>query len=215
MAKVIDNGTYATVYKIGDLVPLDMGSEGQINMQIAAFDADDLADGSGKAPISWISKELLKTSKRWNPARVTNDDGTYQEGTGSVGGWGKSELRTYYNETLLPLIPEEVRNQIVSVTKTQTAYDTANASFNQITEETVWLPSYPEMYGMSSLYYGLFKNNNANRIKKKVGASSASGWFLRSPFGSSSNVYYISSNGDFGSTATHQTAYSHPICFCT
>ena len=30
-------------------------------MQIAAFDADELADGSGKAAMTWISKQLLKT----------------------------------------------------------------------------------------------------------------------------------------------------------
>ena len=66
----IDNGTYASAYKIGDTVPLDLGSEGLVNMQIAAFDTDDLADGSGKAPITWISKELLKTKYRMNPALV-------------------------------------------------------------------------------------------------------------------------------------------------
>lgn len=48
----IDKGTYATDYAIGDTVPLDLGSEGLINMQIVAFDTDDLADGSGKAPIT-------------------------------------------------------------------------------------------------------------------------------------------------------------------
>lgn len=41
-------------------------------MQIAAKNRDTLADGSGTAPITWISKELLSTSRRMNPQLVTN-----------------------------------------------------------------------------------------------------------------------------------------------
>lgn len=41
------DGTYATKYNIGDFKPLDLGSEGVVDMQIVAFDADELADGSG------------------------------------------------------------------------------------------------------------------------------------------------------------------------
>ena len=51
-------------------------------MQIAGFDVDDLADGTGKAPITWVGKELLATTHRWNPELITNVDGKYQEGTG-------------------------------------------------------------------------------------------------------------------------------------
>ena len=197
--KAIDAGTYKDVYKVGDLIPLDLGTEGKVNMQIAGIDVDTLTDG-GTAPLTFISKELLKTSKRWNPnaASTTDDSGAtvHTEGTGTIGGWEKSELRTYYNETLLPLIPEEVRSRIVSVTKTQKAYDTAAASFTQTTEETVWPPSYPEMYGASSLYYGLFEDTNANRIKYKVGAASAINWWLRSAY-SSYYAYYASTGGSY------------------
>ena len=55
----IDNGTYATKYKIGNYKPLDLGSEGIVNMQIVAFDTDELADGSGTAPITFIGMELV------------------------------------------------------------------------------------------------------------------------------------------------------------
>lgn len=78
----IDAGTYATDYAVGDMIPLDLGSEGVVNMQIAGFDVDDLADGSGKAPISWISKEVLKTSKRMNPRY--NEEYGYKEQTATI-----------------------------------------------------------------------------------------------------------------------------------
>ena len=62
----IANGTYRSKYAIGDLVPLDLGTVGSYNMQIVAFDADELADGTGYAPISWVAAELLATTRRMN-----------------------------------------------------------------------------------------------------------------------------------------------------
>ena len=70
----IDAGTYATDYAIGDEVNLDLGTEGKLKMQVAAIDTDELADGTGKAPITFIAKELLTTSKRMNPALVEDKE---------------------------------------------------------------------------------------------------------------------------------------------
>lgn len=210
--KAIDAGTYKDVYKVGDLVPLDLGTEGVVNMQIAAFDADDLADGSGKAPISWISKELLATSHRMNPSRVTNSDGIYQEGTGGIGGWGMSEMRTYMQETIKPLIPEEVRSRLLTVTKTQPSYTTTGGSETQTTEDDVWLPSYTEVFSSSGLYYSLF-HASANRIKKKSWASSASSWWLRSAYNITSFNYVDTSGGSnfYGASDSYRVA----LGFCT
>ena len=60
----VNDGTYKSKYKIGDTKSMDLGSEGVVEMQIAAFDADELADGSGTAAITWISKQLLML-RRW------------------------------------------------------------------------------------------------------------------------------------------------------
>lgn len=209
----IDAGSYASVYSVGDLVPLDLGSGGVVNMEIAGFDVDTLADGSGTAPISWISKELLVTSHLMNPDTVTNDDGTYQEGTGSIGGWGSSEMRTYLNDTILPLIPEEVRNKIVTVTKTQPSNNTAGTSETKTTEDDVWIPSYAEVSGPASKYYELFQNANANRIKKKPGETSASYWWLRS----AGNTRYFHSVSSTGSLLNNFASnnYGVALCFCT
>lgn len=211
----IDAGTYATDYAIGDTVPLDLGSEGVVNMQIAAFDTDDLADGSGKAPITWISKELLKTRHKMNPDLVTNEDGTYQEGTGTIGGWEKSEIRTYMGDTVKLLISEEVRIRIRSVVKKHPAYNTSGSKFTQTTEDDVWIPSYDECIGISSNYNALFNNKNENRIKK-VGSSSASAWWLRTA-SNSINFYYVSSRGEGGeghSTSAY-TSFGVALGFCT
>lgn len=53
----IANGTYRTKYKVGNYKPLDLGTEGTINMQIVAIDEDELASG-GYAPLSFLAMEL-------------------------------------------------------------------------------------------------------------------------------------------------------------
>ena len=63
----VNDGTYTTKYKVGNYKPIDLGSEGIVNMQIAAKNKDELADGSGNAPITWVAKELLTTKHRMNP----------------------------------------------------------------------------------------------------------------------------------------------------
>lgn len=175
----IADGTYKKKFAIGDCIPLDLGSEGVVNMQIIAFDTDDLADGSGKAPISWLSEQLLATSHRMNPT-IAGEKGAYTEGTGGIGGWEKCEMRTYLKETVKPLIPEAVRSAIKDVTKTQTSYNSAGSRETQTTTDDVWLPSKDEMFGASSLYFGMFQDTNELRIKKKGGATSADYWWLRS-----------------------------------
>lgn len=163
------DGTYKEKYQISDYKPLNLGAEGIINMQIAGFDVDDLADGTGKAPITWVGKELLATTHRWNPELITNVDGKYQEGTGCVGGWEKSELRSYLKNTVKPLIPDEVRNRIVEVTVEQRTQDTipGGVATTQITNEDVFVPTYDELKEIAH-------NTIPGRKKKKGGSS----WFI-------------------------------------
>lgn len=376
----VDDGTYKTKYQVGDTKILDVGSEGSVCMQIAAFDADTLADGTGKAPITWISEQLLSTSHRMNPALATNYaykegngwsnygnatstssdfnvamnnylkaseeatwelefaaasafkiqvpscsinssgsglagdyeyevtvNGTtiykniggtvsvaagtlvsiasgeavsivlrfkqdskatttayryltgylrftdsadaqtslatvvygsnssswtskatitisenqirygesYAEGTGCIGGWEKSEMRAYLNDSVKPQIPALVRAAIKPVTKTHPAYSTKIGwpSSTQTTTDEVWLPSYEEMFRSSSLYYPLFQNTDANRIKKKAGTTSASGWWLRSAY--KDNYFYNVTIGGADGSNQPNRSYGVALGFCT
>lgn len=214
----IANGTYASVYKIGDTVPLDLGSEGVVNMEIVAIDADDKADGSGKAPITWISKELLATSHRMNPTVVINADGTYQEGTGGIGGWEKSEMRTYLQDTIKPLIPETVRSSIVPVTKYTKNIDSAGNIVNDVTStEDVWLPSVREIgggysYGDKNEHKGVTYSTafptKTSRIK-----GTPMDWWTRTA-SEYYGFYYYDTGGDFYNT---EVKYSKGVAlgFCT
>lgn len=67
-----NNGTYRSKYKCGNYKPLDLGSEGIVNMQIVGFDKDPLASGEGNSHITWLSKELLASSHQMNPTLANN-----------------------------------------------------------------------------------------------------------------------------------------------
>ena len=182
----VANGT--ANYKIGNYKPLDLGTEGVVNMQIVGKNASPLASGSGTATYDLLSMELLATSHRMNPSR-SGSSGNYTEGTGTIGGFEKCEMRTYLKETIKPLIPETVRNAIKPVTKYSSIYNTAGTYVNNVeSTEDLWLPSMREMnfsgYETQGPRYSDIFPNNASRVKMKVGASSASWWWLRSAYSS-------------------------------
>jgi hypothetical protein len=214
----VSNGTYASKYKPGNYKPLDLGAEGIVNMQIVAMNADALASGGGTAPITWISKELLATDHRMNPDRA-GESGNYTEGTGAIGGWDKSEMRTYLRETIKPLIPSAVRSAIVEVTKYSRSYNTAGTLVNDVTTtDDVWIPSYREMFGngetQGPAYSSAFPDA-ASRVKYKTGAASASVWWLRSAYYTNSNYfsYVYTSGSDSVSYANNSRGIT--LGFCT
>lgn len=175
----IGNGTYSTKYHIGDTKKIDLGTEGEVIMTIVSIDTDDLADNSGKAPITWISKQLLKTDYRMNPAKQSGTSGT-----GTLGGWEACEMRSYLINTIKPLMPSEVRNALKTVKKYTRIYDASETVVNDVvTTDDVWIPSYKEVYGTGretqGPTYSTAFPDNASRIKSKVG-SSAAWWWLRS-----------------------------------
>ena len=78
----IHSGDYKTKYQLGDYKPLDMGTEGILNMQLVGIEVDDKADGTGKAPTTWLSKEVLKTKQKWN--QPVDYDYDYAEVDGKI-----------------------------------------------------------------------------------------------------------------------------------
>lgn len=197
----IDNGTYSTKYKIGNYKPLDLGTEGTINMQIVAMDADELASG-GYAPLTFIGMELLASVHRMNPIR-RGSSGAYTEGTGSIGGWEKSEMRTYLKNTVKPLIPSNVQNRLQRVNKYSSIIETDNTlTINSVTVDDIWIPSSHEVVDtitdketLGATYWTVFRDVSS-RIKELYGYTSQPSyeWFLRTAQ-TSSTFGLISSSG--------------------
>ena len=207
MAKHIELGDYATFYKVGDCVPLDLGSEGVVNMQIAAFDADDLADGSGKAAITWVAVELLNTKKRMNPQKKS---GT--EGTGSIGGWDKCEVREYLQNPIKPLIPSNVSSMIKNVSKTQDAYNTSGALFSQTSNDELWIPSSKD--GFVTTSGGILYTKN-DRIKYLAKGSSETQWWMRDGCWSGSSFFCVLATGSIDKYQTVSGLNGICLSFCT
>jgi len=188
----IDAGTYKTKYKIGNYKPLDLGTEGTINMQIVAFDADELASG-GYAPITFVAKELLNTQHAMSNASTTE------------GGWSATAMRTYLADTILPIVPSNVSARIIAVKKYSSTYENGNVVKNgQITYDKLWMPNYREIsnysaYETQGVTYRRIYNSDASRIKKRSGSTNY--WVLRSVYDSDEFVS-VKNNGGIGYSTT-------------
>lgn len=180
----IDDGSYRAKYKVGNYKPLDLGTEGVVNMQIVAFDADELAVGGGHAPVTFISEQLLQTLHSINSSTaIKGEDDKYIEGTGSIGGWEKCEMRNYLKTSIKPLIPQNINNRIVAVEKSSVTNGTNGAYYHEkITIDDVWIPSTYEVYGQNTnetgaRYTAVF-SDNASRVKIRSNRSTI--WWTRS-----------------------------------
>jgi len=184
----VKTGVYREIYQIGDTKELDLGPEGKVEMQIVAFDADERADGKGKAPITWISKGVLRNKRRMNPPHQADNSNrkwysiTYKRnhvvGTGTIGGWEKCELRRALNEEIMPLLPKQLAERIVTVNKTHKAMDGELKYFDQTTEDALWIPGYEELFDEDSPYAGFFRDDE-DRIKRREGGKSPAWWMTR------------------------------------
>ena len=218
--KSINDGTYRYKYQIGNYKPLSFGGLGTVNMQIAAFDADELSDGSGKALVTWISKEIL-TEHRMNPfneriikkAKLFLKEKTeliIENGNGAVGGWEYSEMRKFLEDEIRPLIPETVRSAIKTVKKYTYTYNFKNGreQKNGVTEDALWIPSLKEIFNdfsedeASAVYYNVLFSNDALRVKTYN--KNAAWWWLRSA-NYTSTFYYVYTDGSYDTSNANYT----------
>ena len=183
---IANNDNYATDYKIGDTKLLDLGSMGKQYMELVAFDTDDKADGSGKARMTWISRDLL-TNHVMNHNQKTVDGITAY----TAGGWENSDMRAWLKSDVKPLLPEVVRNAIVPVTKVSSTYTTTLVKDGQTTTDDVWIPGDREIFNNTNCettgaVYNTRFTSSSNRIKYNS-AGSAYSWWLRSAI--SANIF--------------------------
>ena len=213
----IDDGTYASKYSVGNYKPLDLGTEGILNMQIVAMNRDELASGNGAAPLTFISDNLLATDHRMNPA-LEGSSGNYVAGTGSIGGWVMCEMRSYLVDTIKPLIPSSVRNRIVKVKKYSGGYNTSGAQVPDVlSEDDIWLPSRRETTSSNSgeysgPHYNIFNDDKQGRIKKKDGIEMR--WWLRSGYSFNDSFACVESSGGVYGNDRSERTHSVALGFC-
>ena len=201
-----EDGTYVDKYKIGDTKELDLGEEGVIEMELVAFDADELADGSGKAHMTWIAKNLLNTE------HVMNEEYTNE------GGWPASDMRAWLQKSILPLFPKAVRSNISEVKKYSYSYSD-QGTISSV--DTIWIPSRRELLGANNAledkgteYLTAFPDH-ASRQKQHIGVSEPSRWWLRSASINCDNFfYYVNSDGSIWDDHYAHDVHGVAVGFC-
>ena len=116
-----------------------------MNYRIIGINHDELADGSGKAGLTFRGWTHLLGSSAFSRLKL-NEDGT---GYGSnVGGWEKSQLRDRLNSgDLWQLMPNELASKIETVTKMTDNLSGGKTGTVTATADKLFLLSVTEIYG--------------------------------------------------------------------
>lgn len=199
------NGTFAedefmAKYPIGGrmIVPINL-TDGSVyaDVEIIAHNHDNLADGSGKAPLTFLCADLPQILHRMN-AESTNE-----------GGYEASEMRTYLNGELYVALPSELQEIIKQVYKISDGGSTNKTLIT--TTDSCWLASYDEvglisgsnnLPGQGELYSAIFSNDKSSRKKYITDDTASGGWWLRSSY------YSPNSNSMFWRVTNSGGSYS-------
>ena len=133
IARISESGQAANHFAIGDKKTLTFsnlsGQSVTVNMEIVAFNHDNLADGSGKAGITVMTETVA----------FTDQHGTSSSAT-SV--WKDSKVRSHLRSSVLPSFPTELKNVIKAVTKEYGYYNSTDSVEEIATiADTIWIPS--------------------------------------------------------------------------
>ena len=170
-------------------------------MEIVGIDVDDRADGNGKAGLTWISKDLLKTPRQ--PYNGKTD-------------YAIAPLRTHINETVRSLLDDNLKNNIVPVNKV-TGYYSDSSFKTKTTQEDLWIPSVYELGLRTNIEttgakYSTKFQIDVDRIKKNGGY--ARQWLTRSVV-SGFNCGGVATGGAYDSVELSVANSYIALGFCT
>ena len=164
-------------------------TDGQtLEYRIIGINHDDLADGSGKAGLTFEATNNVLGAQRMN---ATNSN---------AGGWEKSELRGRLNPgDLWTLLPAEIQSKAKAVTKMTDNKGGGSAGTSSATTDKVFLLSSTEVWGNldgDGTQYEYYKSKGVS-TSSYSGASSSSSHWTRSVNPSYSKYFrYVDSHGD-------------------
>lgn len=129
-------------------------------LRVADIYTDDMADG-GKAGITF----LLSGSSLTHAMNTTATD---------QGGWESSALRSWLSSDVMDLLPDELATYIVPVEKmtNNTGY-TVNTAAVTSTTDSLWIPSFVEVYGTVNWNWESSYTSNYNTILGSEGTQYA------------------------------------------
>ena len=199
-------GTAASRYDMGQYKEMDLGTEGVIRMQIVGKNMRELANSTDKAQLEWLAMGTMTSDVRFNPP-LSGSSGNYVEGTGTIGGYDKSELKTYIDTNIWALVPSDWKDMIKETKIISRSYDTTGAvQRNEETTAKLRIPSYYELYATGLTYgessgpvyayaTGIFAEH---RIRRWTNGTSLDTYWTRTAY-STSVAHIISNNGSSSS----------------
>lgn len=193
---VAAEGLAAAYWSVGDTKTITFESavlgSTSIVVKIMGFEYDDLADGSGKAKISFGMANCFATTQSMNSSDT------------NAGGWMSCALRATIINTILPAFISAIGANIIKPVTKRTSAGSKSTTINTSTD-SLWLLSEYEVFGAAtnsvadekptdkSICYPIF-TSTTSRIKK-VGSSAAHWWEHSSIASNSTGFCFVSSSG--------------------
>ena len=206
---IAKNGTSSVVYAKAKAA-MDAGTKFTVKLtngktleyRIVGINHDDLADGSGKAGLTFEATNTALAAQRMNATNA------------NAGGWEKSELRGRLNTgDLWSLLPSELQSKVKSVTKITDNKGDGTAGTPSATTDKVFLLSTTEVYGnlqSDGAQYEYYKSKGVTTSNYSGASSSHTRW-TRSVNPSTSTYFrYVYSSGDWNGNIATITYYVFP-----
>lgn len=220
IAEIAKAGRAACVFNIGDEKTITLSTGEKITLVILGFFHDTYYDSEYDEDTSYTitfgMKNCLATRYQMNASNT------------NVGGWESSKMRTSVMPTLLSQLPADLQSVIKSVYKKTSAGNKSTTITT--TNDKLFLLSGVEVNGTTATtyadegeQYAYFKRNGGyvqygndgyypNGIKAlSNGDGDSYGWWLRSPYVSSTSSFRCVSNG--GGVASFGASYSCGVSF--
>lgn len=162
---------------------------------------DDLADGTGKAPLTFQLHDCYDEAKQMNSFNTNS------------GGWTNCAMRSTHLPAILNLMPAEVKAAIRDVQKKSSAGN--QSSSIQTTNDKLFLLSEIEIFGSTPYSFAgegkQYAYYQAGNSKVKNLSGSAGPWWERSPRSSDSTLFC--SVGSSGIAVATSASYSRGVAF--
>lgn len=203
------SGQASSILSVGDTRTETLSNGVSVVFEIIGFDHDDLADGSGKAPITIALKDVYPQKYTINPIETYYNWCSWSAGNTSL----RATIRN-----LMDILPSDLQTIIKSVTKLYMNGNTQGDYSSRSCTDTLWALSQAELFGESYCTDGTQYErytSDYNNLHVKYNNGTAVQYFTRSsPHAWNEYWAIVGRNGAIASHVQGKvTAYLH-FGFC-
>lgn len=204
IAHACQNNAVPDTWVVGDVKTMMIG-ENEVEIMIIGKNHDIYADGSGTAPLTFMTKQIIGLAK-------INTEAT------NASGWNGSEMYTYLNTDVFAMLDADVQAVIKPVVKTTTKGDKSYET--ETSNDKLFLLSQAEAfattdnpYNMEGTQYNYFANGDSRALCEIVGYPQL--WWLRSPLVTNRKKFrFVYTDGHLGDGyATSSLGVAFAFCF--